>query len=127
MAVEVGTVEEFKYLCLVLKHSDFPRQMLLNRLKVLTYQASQLKTSFIYNNGLSQKSRLIVLDALVRGSGLYGCEIWTNQSTELDHVSSIINRVMKQAVSVSKSTSSGLTLLDTGMEDPFVSAHQRQS
>ena len=34
---------------------------------------------------------------------------------------------MKQAVSVSKSTSSGLTLLDIGMEDPFVSAHQRQS
>ena len=32
---------------------------------------------------------------------------------------------MKQAVSVSKNTSSGLTLLDIGMQDPFVSAQSR--
>ena len=67
--VEVDTVKKFKYLGLVLRRSDFPRQMFLSRKKLLTFQALQLESSFIRNNGLSQKSRLIVLDALVRGSG----------------------------------------------------------
>ena len=43
--------------------------------------------------------------------------------------SSIIHHLQNHETSCIglKSTSSGLTLLDIGMEDPFVSAHQRQS
>ena len=43
----------------------------------------------------------------------------------INYNSSFICKIMKQAVS--KSTSSGLTVLDIDMEDPFVSAHERQS